>query len=78
MDITQIIASIAGAVLGITSVGAFTVKYTSKVIKYVRIAADAINALEHVAEALDDGTLSVAEIESIKADVAKFRKDLAS
>jgi hypothetical protein len=77
MDIGTIITPIISAGLSIAAVSAFVIKYVKPVVKYVRLAADAINALDHVATALEDGTINEKEVEQIRADVIKFKADMA-
>lgn len=76
MDITEIAVPLVTGILSIGTVSAFVAKYVTKIVKYVRLAADAINALDNLSEALQDGMIDAGELEKVKASVAKFKADL--
>lgn len=76
MDISTIAVPVLTWVLSIGTVSAFISKNVTKVIKYVRLSSDAINALEHLAEALEDGALNTTELDKLQADIVKFKADL--
>lgn len=75
IDWTAIATAIVSAVLGIGVVATFLSKYLPKVIKYVSIAKDALNLASDAIAALDDKTITEAEIVQIKADYAKIQAD---
>lgn len=76
MDISTIATPVISAILSIAAVSAFVSKYVKYAVKYVRLAADAINTLDTLIESLDDGQLTGQEIDAIKAKVLKFKADL--
>lgn len=78
MNISDIAVPVVSAVLSIGAVSAFLSKYVAKIVKYVRLAADAINTLKDVANALEDGKLTPEEITQLTKDVAYFQAELKS
>lgn len=76
MDLTPIAVPVITSILSIGAVSAFLAKYVSKVVKYVRLAADAVNALDHLAEDLKDGMITAEELNALVKDVEKFKADL--
>lgn len=76
LDLTAIIAAVAGGILSIGAVAVFMGKYMPTVIKYATLAKDAIETLSDVAAALKDGKLTAEEIAEIQKDIADFKAQL--
>lgn len=78
MNLTDVIVPVVTAILSIGTVSAFVARYVTKISKYIRLAADAINTLNNVSTALEDGQLTVPEMDQLKKDIEKFKIDLKS
>lgn len=78
MDYTQIAGIAVTAILGIGTVNAFVSKYSTKAVKYVHVAYDAIGLVDDIIAGLQDGKLTQDEINKVVADAAKIKADLQS
>lgn len=75
-SLSSLLAPIATVVLSIAAVSSFLGKVLPSTVKYVRLASDAINALDDIVESLVDGKLTPDELDKLKNDLAKFKADL--
>ena len=78
MDYSQLVLAIVGGLLGIGGIGAAVSKFLTNYTKYVMLAKDAVETLADVADALKDGQLTADEVTKVKADILKFKADLAA
>jgi hypothetical protein len=77
MDVSTIVVPVVSAVLGIGTVSAFVAKYVTKVVKYARVATDAIKLLDDAVECLQDGKVDQDEVNRIIDDIKKVKEDFS-
>ncbi len=76
MDLTQIITVGISAILSVTAVSAFVIKWAGVLSKYVRIAKDALSLADDVIEAMKDGLVAPEEIAKFTGDLEQLKKDV--
>lgn len=78
MDLQNIITIGISTALSVTTVSAFVIKWSGKLVKFVRIGKDAIQLAEDLLEAGQDGKLDPAEVATFTTDLNKLKADLKS
>ncbi len=76
MNLTQMIAAGVTLLLGIGAVGTFIAKYAGKAKKYLHIASEALSLLDTVVSAVEDKTITDAELNSIKTKAEALMADI--
>lgn len=76
MDWTAIGTGVVSGVLGIGAVSLFLSKTLPKILKYVNVANDALKLAKDAITALEDKSVTPEEIVLLKADYEQIKADL--